>query len=408
MNAAQLGEQLHTVRIKWKTLWDSKPNRDFSSDELVELDRMNQEMSDLSSKYEKAKTAEETAARIERDEKEYNRPVTRLETPVVAPEAQKAQYKSFGSMLEEQARGLTDLRHNRVKSLQFEIPEATAAHDFGIKTLLASTDWDIVPDRQSQLIQSVQLPYTVSDLMMAGRTTSNAITYEEETTFTNAAVEVAEGDAKPESALDFTLRTDNVRKIATWIPVTDEMLEDVPQMESYVRARLGFMVQQRREYQLINGDGTAPNISGVLDRSTLQTQARGTDPMPDAVYKAMTKVRVIGGAEPTALVVHPNDWQDIRLLRTADGIYIWGSPAEAGPERIWGMTVRQTTAIAENTGLVGAFRPFAQVFRRTGLTVEMTRDYSTYRTSNKVLVIAEERLALAVYRGSAFCQITAF
>jgi HK97 family phage major capsid protein len=120
----------------------------------------------------------------------------------------------------------------------------------------------------------------------------------------------------------------------------------------------------------------------------------------------MTKVRVTGAAEPTAAVFHPNDWQDVRLLRTADGIYIWGSPADAGPERIWGLTVRQTTGITENTALVGAFRPFAQVFRRSGLTVELTRDYDTYRTENKALLIAETRLALAVYREQAFCSVT--
>lgn len=404
MNAAQLGEQLHGVRIKWKTLWDSKPDHNLSGEDLTELDRLNQEMSDLAPQYEKAKTAEETAARIERELKEYNRPLTRLETPAAAPEAQKAQYKSFESIVSEW-RGLQSFKSNG-QSTRIDIPDATLAREFGMKTLLTSGDWDIVADRQPQIVQYVDLPVTVSDLMLSGRTTSNAITFEEETTYTNAAAEVAEGGAKAEAALDFTLRTDNVRKIATWIPVTDEMLDDVPQMESYIRARLAYMVMQRRESQLIVGDGTAPNISGILDRSGIQTQAKGTDPTPDAIFKAMTKVRVTGGAEPTGVVMHPNDWQDIRLLRTSDGMYIWGSPADTAPERIWGLTVRVTTGITENTGLVGAFRPFAQVFRRSGITVELTRDYDTYRTSNKALLIAEERLGLVVYRPAAFCQVT--
>lgn len=404
MNAADLGEQLHTVRIKWKTLWDSKPDHDHSAETLAELDRMNQEMSEIAPKYEKAKATEEQAARIEREMKEYNRPLTRLETPAAAPEAQKSQYTPFESIVAGW-KGLQSFKSTG-QSTRIDIPDATLAREFGMKTLLASTDWDIVPDRQPQVVQYVDLPVTVSDLMLPGRTTSNAITFMEETTYTNAAAEVAEGAAKPEAALDFTLRTDNVRKIATWIPVTDEMLDDVPQIESYIRARLAYMVMQRRESQLLVGDGTAPNISGILDRSGIQTQAKGTDPTPDAFFKAMTKVRVVGGAEPTAGVIHPNDWQDIRLLRTADGVYIWGSPADTAPERMWGLTMRVTTGITENTGLVGAFRPFSQVFRRSGITVELTRDYDTYRTSNKALLIAEERLALAVYRPSAFCQVT--
>lgn len=402
MNATELGVALHGARVKWKTLWDSKPDRKFTDDEIGTLTSLNKEMDDLAPKYETAKTQEETAARVEREMKEFHAPVNALPVP---QSNGKQQYTSFNSIMQ----GWKDIRAFRsghVKSTQIEIPDATLAREFGMKTLLASTDWDIVPDRQAQVVESVQLPVMVSDLMLSGTTTSNAITYMEETTFTNAAAEVAEGGAKAEAALDFTLRTDAVRKIATWLPVTDEMLDDVPMMESYIRGRLAFMVAQRREAQLLVGDGTAPNISGILDRSGIQTQVRGADPTPDAIYKAMTLVQVTGGAEPTGAVFHPNDWQRIRLLRTGDGIYIWGSPAEAGPERIWGLSIRKTTGITEGIALVGAFRPFAQVFRRTGITVELTRDYSTYRTSNKALLIAEERLALAVYRPTAFCQIT--
>ena len=256
------------------------------------------------------------------------------------------------------------------------------------------------------VVGSAQNETTVADLMLSGTTSSSSITYLEETTFTNAAAETAEGTGKPEAALDFTERTDSVRKIPVWLPATTELLEDVPMMMSYIRGRLGFMVQQREEQQLLVGDGTAPNISGILDRSGIQTQAKGADPTPDAVYKAMTKVRTVGYAEPTAAVFHPNDWQDIRLLRTADGVYIWGSPSDAGPERIWGLNVRITPWMTENTGLVGAFRPYAQVFRRKGLTITISTEHASYFVENKVAILAETRLALACYRPAAFCTVT--
>src|SRR3990172_3636586 len=145
--------------------------------------------------------------------------------------------------------------------------------------------------------------------------------------------------------------------IGTSIPITDEQLEDVAQAESYVNGRLGFFVRQHLDDQLLNGTDVAPQLDGILGFTDLQTQAKGADPVPDAVHKAMTKIRVTGRAFPTAYVTHPNDWQEVRLLRTADGIYIWGNPSEAGPERIWGLPVVQADVIAEGTGLLRDFPP---------------------------------------------------
>jgi HK97 family phage major capsid protein len=96
----------------------------------------------------------------------------------------------------------------------------------------------------------------------------------------------------------------------------------------------------------------------------------------------------------------------VRLLRTADGIYIWGSPADAGPERIWGLPVRVTSNETENTALVGAFRPDAQIFRRGGVELAVSDSHASYFISNLLAVRAEERIALAVYRPASFCKVT--
>jgi HK97 family phage major capsid protein len=250
---------------------------------------------------------------------------------------------------------------------------------------------------------------TIADLMLDSTTDSNTVDYYEETTVTNAAAAVAEGGTKPESALAWTLRTETVRDIATWIPATRQTLRDNRQLEGQVRGRLMFMVRRQEETQLLTGSGVAPNLTGILNRAGIQTQAKGADPVPTAIFKAMQKVRGAAGsgfAEPTAVVLHPNDWTDIRTLTTADGIYIWGSPADPGPERIWGKEVRQTTGLTENTGLTGAFRPFAEVIRREGVMVVLSTEHSTYFVENKVAILAEEALALAVYRPSAFATIT--
>ena len=279
--------------------------------------------------------------------------------------------------------------------------------ELAVKTLITSADLTPMEDRQAAIRPSAQEERTVADLMLPGTTSAQKITYFEETTFTNAAVEVGEGLVKPEGALDFTLREDYVRKIAVWIPVTDEMMEDVPGFESYLSGRLGFMVKQREELQLLQGAGTGITIQGVYNRTGVQTVTGYGLSTIDSILKGVVEVQKDAFVEPTALVIHPNDWFDVRTSKDGNGQYLLG-PATLDPNqaRPWGLQVRVTTNALENTALVGAFNQ-AQVFRRSGISIAISTENEDYFVYNKLAVRAEERLALAVYRPSAFCKVEA-
>jgi HK97 family phage major capsid protein len=282
----------------------------------------------------------------------------------------------------------------------------------GLKTVM-STGAGFAPEtiRIGRIIEEALRPIQVLDLIPPGTTTQAAVVYMEETTATSGAAETpesAEGSLQSygESALAFTERSSTVRKIATFLPVTDEQLEDVAQIRDFINMRLSFFLRQRLDGQVLVGNGVAPNLAGILNTSGIQTQAKGTDPVPDAIYKAMTKIRVTGRALPSGVVLHPNDWQDIRLLRTADGVYIWGSPSEAGPERIWGLPVAQSDVITENTGLAGDFRAFCQLFVRRGIEVQISNSHASYFIQGVQAVRADMRAAFPVYRPAAFCSVT--
>lgn len=282
--------------------------------------------------------------------------------------------------------------------------------DVDLKTLMTTAaGWAPETTRGPRMVDFVTRPLQVIDTIPTTGTSQTAITYMEETTFTNNAAEVAEAGTKPEAALALTERTDPVRKIAVWLPVTEEQLEDVEGIQGYINNRLMFMVRQRLDSQILVGDGTAPNLSGILDRSGIQTQAKGADPVPDAIYKAMTKVRLSGagngGAIPNIVYMHPLDWQDVRLLRTGDGIYIWGSPADPGMERIWGLPVAQAEGLTQDTGLVGD-TSFVELAVKKGITLKTTDSHSDYFIKNQLVILAEMRAALAVYRPAAWCQVT--
>lgn len=279
--------------------------------------------------------------------------------------------------------------------------------DFDTKTLFETTaGWAPESTRTGRVVPYAVAPLEVIDIIPTTGTGQAAVIYMEETTYTQAAAETAEGGAYGESEFALTERTSPVRKIAHFIPVTDEQLEDEPQVSGYLDNRMRFGIRQRTNTQILVGDGTAPNLEGILNRTGIQTQAKGTDPVPDAIYKAMTKIRVTGQAIPSHTIMHPNDWQDVRLLRTTDGIYIWGSPSEAGPERIWGLPVVQEQALTENTGLVGDFPNFAELAIRRGIEVKVSDSHSDYFVKGKQAIRADYRAALQVYRAAAFCTVT--
>lgn len=290
---------------------------------------------------------------------------------------------------------------HELKGRDVELP------DVEIKTLFQRSDgWTPESTRSGRVVLSAQRPVQVTDLLPSIPWGQAAYKYMEETTFTNNAVEKAEGATYGEAALELTERSVTIEKIPVWMPVTDEQLEDEPGAAAYVDARLPFMIQQRLDGQLLMGDGNTPNIMGVNNVVGIQTQAKGADPVPDAIYKGLTKVRVTGRAIPNAVVIHPNDWQDVRLLRTTDGVYIWGNPSEAGPERIWGVQAVQADAQTENTAVVGDFANYALLVVRRGIVVKVTDSHSDFFINGKQAIRADMRAAAVWLRPAAFCTVT--
>ena len=279
--------------------------------------------------------------------------------------------------------------------------------DVDTKALFETTSgWAPETTRNRPVRYSIQEGPKVVDLIPKGATNQVAVTYMQETVFTNTAAEVAEGGEYPEATLELAEMTSPVRKIAVWLPVTDEQLEDVAGIQSYVNNRLRLMLDQRLDNQLLNGNGIAPNLLGIHGAADVQTRARGGDTAADAVYKAMTLIAVNGEADANACVFNPTNWEAIKLAKTADGIYLYGGPASEGPERIWGLGVVKTSRQAPGTALVGAFAQHCELPLKRGVEFQITNAHDDFFTHGKQAIRADFRAAFVVYRGQAFCQVT--
>jgi HK97 family phage major capsid protein len=249
----------------------------------------------------------------------------------------------------------------------------------------------------------------IADLIASGTTDSNAVIYMEEQGSVNGAAAVAEGAVKPESTLIFVQKTDLVKKIATWLPVTDEMLDDVPQLRSYIDGRLVVFVQQEEEDQILNGDGIGPNITGIRNRVGLAPDVVRTDPENnmDAILRQASAIAGASYMFPDAVVMNPADWQTIMLTKATNGEYLAGGPFSSPlQQRLWGLNVVVTPAMPAATALVGAFQLGAQIFRKGGIAVEAANTHADYFIRNMTAIRAEERFALAVYTPGAFGEVT--
>lgn len=254
---------------------------------------------------------------------------------------------------------------------------------------------------------------TIADLFPSGATDSPLIRYLVETALTNAAAAVPEGGLKPESALQFDKVDEVLHKIATFLPITDEMLEDWGQARSYIDARLMLFVKQQEEVQLLKGDGTGANMVGLLNRDGLQDAiTKGTTPSAsddnsmDAIYRMITKIRTTAFLEPDAIAVEPVAWEGIILSKNSQGAYYANGPfVGQQPATLWGKKVAITPAMDDGKALVGAFAQGGQIFRKGGLTVEASNSHADFFQRNQTAIRAEQREALAVYRPGAFGEV---
>lgn len=274
----------------------------------------------------------------------------------------------------------------------------------------------VLPDDRPGVIDIIQRELTLLDLIPRLTTNSDTIQYIREDTYTINAAMVAEASAttgtsgrKPESALAYSTQSATVRTLAHWIPVTNRMLDDAPAIRGIIDTRLLLGLDIKIEDQILTGGGTGEDFTGILNAG-IQNQALGTDNVVDAIFKARTKIRVTGHGRPTAVVLHPNDFQAVRLLRenvaTATlGQYLMGPPAQAGPTTIFGMPVVESEGLTENTGLVGDFSQGVSLFDREQSAVRVgTIDDQFVR--NMQTILAEMRAALIVWRPSMFCSVT--
>ena len=270
-----------------------------------------------------------------------------------------------------------------------------------VKTTV-SDNTTVFPTQRPGVIRGDFLPLTIRELFNAIPVTSNMVNSLREDSFTNSAAEVSQGAAKPQSEAAFEQYNVPITTVAHWIKVSNQLLADAPAIVSYIDTRARDGLAQRVDAQLLNGNGTSPNLSGLTDSGNFTAYtATSDDLLVDAINRAKYSLWALGNM-PDTVIVNPADWGAMERTRegAGTGMYLYGTPGTMAGNNPFGLQIVMSNNMASGKFLVGAIRNSTALYVRSGATVEMGYINDDF-TKNLVTIRVEERLGLGVERPSA-------
>lgn len=325
----------------------------------------------------------------------------------------------------------------------------------------------ILPDWRPGIVEKLFYQLTLGDLITEFSTTSVNVSYLTESTANLTANAVAESQLYPFSSIALSRTYAEIGKVANAITISDEAIADAPTLFNFVQGRLLFAIRRQEEVQLLAG--AWPGVGGLMSFAPSFTQSSsgslfgatsttapvtfppsgtaGTGvvaqtinslqygrviPGPsgapantyatavavaEQLFDAFVDIELQVFQKPNAILMHPRDWQLLRVAKDSNGQYFGGSFFGANygygmtvngentldRQMLWNTPVVTTPLIPQHTILVGWFDPQTiQIARREGIRMQMTNANGTDFVQGNVTVRAEERLGLLVYRPPAF------
>lgn len=312
----------------------------------------------------------------------------------------------FKALLEQYPAGVPD-------TADPHLPPVMLGSVRGVKTLTyvgdnstsAGSTIPAVPPDFRGIIPPFFYALGIFDVLTRNTTSSELVEFvrEDETARVNAAAAVPEAKAtsgatytaaaKPESAVKFVRVATPVRTIATWIPVTNKALADVPQIESLINTYLVRYLNEVVATQVVNGDGTGENLLGIIPQAVA-----GPASTDFASLRAVQALAELNGV-PNAWAMNPTDVSKIDTAKDGQQRFYGNGPFSTGPRTLWGLPVVTSRNVAAGTALVGDFNQCILYDReQASIQVGTINDQFTH---NMRTILAEERLAFGIMRPQA-------
>ena len=234
----------------------------------------------------------------------------------------------------------------------------------------------------------------ILNLVNVGTINSNLWEWVQQVNPDGDAEMTAEGVKKAQIDFDLALAEASVKKVTAFIKVSKEMLDDVDLIEAEINEELREVINIKIDAQLLSGDGTGQNLTGILANATpfvpgSFATAVAKPNNADVLRVAINQIN-IAQFSPNYILLHPSDVTAMELEKASDGHYILPPFRSIDGTVVKGVPVVQNTGVTEGDYLVGDFNRSGVRFKE-GLTFDVGYENDDF-TRNFVTILAEARL----------------
>lgn len=229
----------------------------------------------------------------------------------------------------------------------------------------------------------------------AGITSKYAVWIEQATPEGGAGM-VGEGVAKPQADFDLVEASCEVKKVAAWIKVSKEMVDDLAFMRGEINNELIEIVELELDSQILGGSGAGDDLNGLLNYAqpfTPAAQFVASIPFANNLDVLRVAMAQIAGENFSAnyIIMNPVDLAAMELTKTSTGEYTLPMfvPMADGITRVQSVPVVANTGVASGDYLVGDFTK-SNLRMREDLNIQVGYINDDF-TRNMMTVLCEAR-----------------
>lgn len=223
-----------------------------------------------------------------------------------------------------------------------------------------------------------------------------------------AIAPVAEGATKPQIDVDLIESSVNIETIAGWLRVTTKAMNNIPGFISFLQSRLPEKLLRIEDTQVLYGNGTSPNLKGILTAGNFQAStAAASEVLIEKIIDDIATLEDTYERDATGILLRPKDYYGFFKNKAAgSGEYDLpqGVTFVNGVLYVFGIPAWASTAITDGDYVVGDFDMGAQLLTQEGMRLEFFNQDADNVTKNKVTVRIEETVALPVYGDNYFIK----